>query len=171
MLINESPKELREEIVNTLNKDMIWTGEYLNRTKSGNKYWEFAIIAPIKNEHNQTTNYVYIKRDISDRKRFEEELIESRLKAELIESRLKAEDANKIKSEFIANMSHEIRTPMNGILGMIQLLEMTTLDEEQKDLIDTIKYSSDLLLRIINVFLTFQNLSSVMLNLIKNRLI
>ncbi|HRE39855.1 MAG TPA: PAS domain S-box protein [Ignavibacteria bacterium] len=149
MLINESPKELREEIVNTLNKDMIWTGEYLNRTKSGNKYWEFAIIAPIKNEHNQTTNYVYIKRDISDRKRFEEELIESRLKAE---------DANKIKSEFIANMSHEIRTPMNGILGMIQLLEMTTLDEEQKDLIDTIKYSSDLLLRIINDILDFSKL-------------
>lgn len=149
MLLNESPKELREEIVNTLNSDNIWTGEYLNRTKDGEKYWEFAIIAPIKNEKNQTTNYVYIKRNISERKRFEEELIESRLKAE---------DANKIKSEFIANMSHEIRTPMNGILGMIQLLEMTPLDEEQNDLIETVKYSSDLLLRIINDILDFSKL-------------
>ncbi len=45
--------------------------------------------------------------------------------------------ANQAKNEFLANMSHEIRTPLNGIMGMLQLLQTTSLSREQKDLADT----------------------------------
>ena len=55
---------------------------------------------------------------------------------ELISAKKAAEEASKIKSEFLANMSHEIRTPLNGIIGMLQLLKMSSLDEEQHEFAD-----------------------------------
>jgi CheY-like chemotaxis protein/two-component sensor histidine kinase len=48
------------------------------------------------------------------------------------QAREAADAANRAKSEFLANMSHEIRTPLNGIVGMIQLLNGSPLDAEQR---------------------------------------
>lgn len=66
-----------------------------------------------------------------------------------------AQKSAEIKQQFLANMSHEIRTPMNGIVGMVEFLQKTKLDHQQKDFVQTIKSSADSLLNIINDILDF----------------
>jgi len=71
-----------------------------------------------------------------------------------------AEKANKSKSEFLANMSHEIRTPMTAILGYSELLEVSELNEKQKEYIDIIKISGESLLYLIDEILDFSKIEA-----------
>ncbi|MBU2881018.1 response regulator [Psychrosphaera sp. B3R10] len=71
-----------------------------------------------------------------------------------------ANHANKAKSKFLANMSHEIRTPMNGVLGMLELLTFTDLDEGQKHKVDIAQTSAKALLSLINDILDLSKLDA-----------
>ena len=76
-----------------------------------------------------------------------------------------AEEANQAKSTFLATVSHEVRTPMNGVLGMIDVLERTSLSAEQRDALGTVRYSASALLRIIDDILDFSKIEAGRLDL------
>jgi signal transduction histidine kinase len=67
----------------------------------------------------------------------------------------KAENAAKAKSMFLANMSHEIRTPMNGIVGLVDLVLKSDLNAKQKNYLNRIAYSGQIMMNVINDILDF----------------
>jgi signal transduction histidine kinase/DNA-binding response OmpR family regulator len=75
-------------------------------------------------------------------------------------ARTEAETANRAKSVFLANMSHEIRTPFHGLLGMMSLLQDTTLTTQQQGFLRTAKESANHLLAILNDILDISQLES-----------
>jgi PAS domain S-box-containing protein len=79
---------------------------------------------------------------------------------EALRAQQEAEDANRAKSTFLAAMSHEIRTPMNGVLGMIEVLEQSTLTDEQRTMTQTIRESASALLTIIDDVLDFSKIEA-----------
>ncbi|WP_040515540.1 hybrid sensor histidine kinase/response regulator [Paraglaciecola polaris] len=82
------------------------------------------------------------------------------LNAELVESKYKAEQATQSKSMFLANMSHEIRTPMNGIIGLLDVVMKSNLTSTQRQHLNKVVYSSQILMSLINDILDFSKVEA-----------
>jgi len=146
--------------------------EYPTRLKNGQEGFFEARVTTFGPDKMLT-----IIRDITDRKKVEQLIIESKnlltkkneeyiaineelnrsnvqiqsINNELIKAKEKAEESDRLKSAFLANMSHEIRTPMNGLLGFAELLRRHNLSDEKRRLyIDIINSNGSQLLAIIN---------------------
>lgn len=113
---------------------------------------------PIYND-DQYLGHLWEYRDITHRKESE------RL---LIKAREEAEESKRMKQKFLANMSHEIRTPMNGVIGIVHLLERTSLDQKQSKYLNILKDSSEHLLHIINDILDVSKIEEGKLVLVKS---
>lgn len=99
--------------------------------------------------------------DLEQRRRIESALVaEQEEKIETRRQKNAAEDASRAKSQFLATMSHEIRTPMNGVIGMLEMLRDTPLNENQKHYIDVIHRSGETLLEIINDILDYSKIEA-----------
>jgi PAS domain S-box-containing protein len=143
-----------------------WRGEFINRHKDGRIYYCEQTVTPVRGPSGDIRHFVCVMSDVTERKRADSELkmtleeaerrVEERTAAlaaaneELQQAMERADAANVAKSRFLSRMSHEFRTPMNAILGFGQLLELSKLDEVQKDNVRQILRGGRHLLGLIN---------------------
>lgn len=138
--------------------------EYRMKSKTGQYKWLRTKGKIIQwSEDGKPIRMIGTNEDITDRKLIEQELKEKCRQLEQLKK--EADEANSAKSIFLANMSHEIRTPINGIIGMLQLLELTSLNEEQRKYVSRMKESTDLLITIINDILDISKIEAGKLKL------
>ena len=168
-----TPISVYKKLWKTITSGKAWYGEFHNKRKNGEFFWELASISPIFNKNGKITNYLAVKEDITDRKQKEADLIianeklaiqnneKEKLAKELLVAKERAEESDRLKSAFLANMSHEIRTPMNGILGFAGLLKVPGLTgEKQQKYLEIIEKSGARLLNIINDIVDISRIES-----------
>ncbi|GAA6614450.1 ATP-binding protein [Scytonema sp. NUACC26] len=123
----KTDRELLDDLRKHLSEAVPFHGEAINYHKDGTEFYVEWNISPICNVNQTITHFIAIQRDITARKRMEEER-ESLLQREQA-NRAEAEAANRIKDEFLAMLSHELRTPLTPILGWSKLLQTNKLPE------------------------------------------
>jgi PAS domain S-box-containing protein len=129
------------------NTELHWIRTYGDVALSGKPAWfeQYSVALDkhfeVKAFSPEPGKFVTIFVDITERKNNEKKLMEEKKNAEF---------ANLTKNRFLANMSHEIRTPINSITGLLTLLDLTGLDDEQKKYLTLAKNATDVLLHLID---------------------
>jgi PAS domain S-box-containing protein len=118
--------EMRQAVAEGRASDERW-----HVRKDGSRFYGSGVLMPLRNASGKLRGYVKIFRDLTDRKRVEEE--KEQIHAREREARAAAEEANRLKDEFLATVSHELRSPLNAILGWAMLLRDPNVRGEQLD--------------------------------------
>jgi PAS domain S-box-containing protein len=153
--VHDDDRSLVDKVLSwTLSEDKLCQVEY--RTKyapphaDGKRRWLKLLGKSFTKQADGSKQVIGVVQDITERKLADEMRIEKEA----------AESASRAKSEFLANMSHEIRTPMNGVLGMVDLLQRTELDDTQRSYTKIIQSSGKTLLAVINDILDFSKVEA-----------
>lgn len=152
--------ELHSQLWKTIKSGEVWKGELEDKRKDGSTFWASMTISPVRNPHNEITNFIATHEDISKRRESDE-----RIKSAMV----KAEVANRAKSDLMANMSHELRTPLNAIIGFSESMKEETFgsvgSDKNREYLDDIHHSGQHLLELINDILDASAIEADALNL------
>lgn len=144
------------ELWSTLASGRTWHGEFINKKKNGETYWERATIAPILNEDGTVAHYIAIKEDITDKRKAMEELVRS--EQALLE-------ANATKDKFFSIIAHDLRNPIGSIKNLAEIMiKQATLDEDQHQFIHHIQTLSANTLALLEDLLNWAQSQSGLLN-------
>jgi PAS domain S-box-containing protein len=133
--------------------------------EDGHRTWVITNKVPLRDRRGHIIGTMGVSHEITERRLAEEELARKadelkRTNATLEQLAKAAEAASRAKGEFLANMSHEIRTPLNGVIGMTELALETELTREQREYLETVRFSAESLLAVINDILDFSKIEA-----------
>lgn len=134
---NDFSKDELKNMWSTLEQGIVWQGELLNVQRENQSYWEEAVIYPFCNNGSKPYQYLSIGSDITPFK-----------------------NAVQIKDQFLANMSHELRTPLHSIYSLSNLLEETSLTDEQNNYVENILNATSILMRMVEDMLDLNKIET-----------
>lgn len=131
------PKEFIANLWKTIANGKVWKGELKNKAKDGSTYWVDTTIVPFLNQAGKPYQYVAIRSDITERKIGEEHIKESNAKAVEHAHQLKIKNIQLV--DFCNIVSHNLRAPLTNISMLVDFLDESQDEEEQKEILEKIK--------------------------------
>ena len=132
-------------------------GDYFRCNNEKEEVYE-VFAYPILDKSNEPLGVVEYSRDVTEANWLKTQRELEVTNRQLAVEKKAAEVASQAKSQFLANMSHELRTPLNGVMGMIQLMQSTELDEEQKEFMKYAMDASHTLTNVVGEILNYTSL-------------
>jgi PAS domain S-box-containing protein len=135
-----TPSEEYDHLWDNLTHKHEWSGEFCNKKKNGELYWEYAVISPVLNDAGEITNYVAVKENITAQKILQDD--QRKLTADLIKR-------NQDLEKFSYILSHNIRGPLSNILGLKDALKRNSSKGVEPSLLQAISDSAEMMDQVI----------------------
>lgn len=169
---DKQSKEVYKQMWEMITSGQEWRGEWLNRKKEGELYWESASISAVRNHKGNITNFIKVAEDITHRKLIEEELIRSQCELEervaartaeleaVHEQLIHAEKLSAI-GKLSASIAHEFNNPIYGIRNVLdRIKKKQPLDKKNKEFVDMAIHECDRVSELIKKLMDFHRPSS-----------